>query len=165
MVLKLAAGIYPTAKLLFYIWSSYICQLAGTPKNSLVSKVKQGANKYESFALVFKRHTDSQKFEWLQFISRQLVVDHSAKTGSLIFQNVTVAYQLADSADEITDYTLATGSQPANWSTCWKVDSGAGARYCSVCYVRLLSESYLRKRQNINNIGYRACYIYRTPLE
>lgn len=98
----------------------------GTGNAALVSKVKQGAYKYDGFALVFKRDTDSQKFEWLQFITRQLVVDHVAKTGNLIFQTGTVAYQLVASADEITDYSLATGSQPANWNTCWKVDSGAG---------------------------------------
>jgi len=101
-----------------------LTDIDGTGNAALVSKVKQGDNKYEGFALVFKRDTDSQKFEWLQFITRQLVVDHAAKTGNLIFQTGTVAYQLVDSADEITDYTLATGSQPANWNTCWKVDSG-----------------------------------------
>ena len=100
----------------------------GTGNAALVSKVEQGTNKYEGFALVFKHDTDSQQFEWLQFITRQLVVDHAAKTGSLIFKNVTVAYQLVNSTDEITDYTLATGSKPANWSTCWKVDCGAGSK-------------------------------------
>jgi hypothetical protein len=103
-----------------------LTDIDGTGNAALVSKVKQGANKYEGFALVFKHDADSQRFEWLQFITRQLVVDHAAKTGNLIFQTGTVAYQLVDSADEITDYTLATGSQPANWNTCWKVDSGAG---------------------------------------
>ena len=89
----------------------------GTGNAARVSKVVQGANKYEGFALVLKRDTDSQKFEWLQFITRQLVVGHKVETGSLIFQTGTVAYQLVDSADEITDYSLATGSQPAKWST------------------------------------------------
>ncbi|KAM0796485.1 hypothetical protein BDR22DRAFT_521026 [Usnea florida] len=95
----------------------------GTGNAVLVSKVEQGAKKYEGFALVFKHDTDSQRFEWLQFITRQLVVNHTAQTGSLIVKSKSVAYQLLDSADEITDYALATGSQPANWSTCWKVDS------------------------------------------
>ena len=95
----------------------------GTGTAALVSKVVQGANKYEGFALVLKRDTDSQKFEWLQFITRQLVFGQKVETGSLIVKTGAVAYQLVDSADEITDYSLATGSQPANWSTCWKVDS------------------------------------------
>ncbi|KAI1178013.1 hypothetical protein F4777DRAFT_540212 [Nemania sp. FL0916] len=90
---------------------------------ALVSKLKQDANKYDGFALVF-HHTNYKNFEWLQFITRQLVVDNTAIKGNLVFQANTVSYQLVESAAEITDYTFASGSKPANWDTCWKVDSG-----------------------------------------
>ncbi|KAK6538803.1 hypothetical protein TWF694_010368 [Orbilia ellipsospora] len=96
----------------------------GTGNAALVSRVKQGTNKYDGFALVFTHDTKSQEFEWLQFITRQLVGDHGAIKGSLLLKVNTVAYELVDSADEITDYSLATGPKPANWDTCWKVDGG-----------------------------------------
>jgi hypothetical protein len=95
----------------------------GTGSAALVSRVKQGDDKYEGFALVLKHDADVQNFEWLQFITRQLVSGNTAKTGSLVTQTNTVAYQLVDSADEIRDYTLTTGPKPSNWNTCWKVDA------------------------------------------
>ena len=61
----------------------------GTGNAALVSKVKQGDKQYDGFALVLKRTTESQKFEWLQFITRQLVDGHTVARGSLIFQNIT----------------------------------------------------------------------------
>ncbi|KAF3922604.1 hypothetical protein AA313_de0205599 [Arthrobotrys entomopaga] len=111
----------------------------GTGNAALVSKVAQGANKYEGFALVFKHDTESQSFEWLQFITRQLVVDNVPKTGNLIFQNITVAYQLVNSANEIADFSLATGPQPANWNTCWKVDCGATKAFFRETYESVMS--------------------------
>ncbi|MCJ1396523.1 hypothetical protein MMC18_009414 [Xylographa bjoerkii] len=90
---------------------------------ALVSKLKQDAKTYDGFALVFQHATNYQSFEWLQFITRQLVVDNTAKKGNLIFATNTTSYQLVDSAAEITDYGFASGSKPANWNTCWKVDS------------------------------------------
>ncbi|KAI1198523.1 hypothetical protein F5X97DRAFT_299381 [Nemania serpens] len=96
----------------------------GTGTAALVSKLKQDAKTYDGFALAFHHATNYQNFEWLQFITRQLVVDNAAVKGNLVFQANTVSYQLVDSAAEITDYAFAAGSKPANWDTCWKVDSG-----------------------------------------
>ncbi|KAF2962655.1 hypothetical protein GQX73_g10918 [Xylaria multiplex] len=91
---------------------------------ALVSKLKRDAGTYGGFALVFHHATNYQNFEWLQFITRQLVVDNTAVKGNLVFKTNTVSYQLVDSVPEITDYTFASGSKPVNWDTCWKVDSG-----------------------------------------
>jgi hypothetical protein len=95
----------------------------GTGIAALVSKLKQDTKTYDGFALVFQHDTNYQSFEWLQFITRQLVVDNTAKKGNLVVKTNTTSYQLVDSAAEITDYTFASGSKPANWNTCWKVDS------------------------------------------
>ena len=54
---------------------------------------------------------------------------------------------MVDSADEITDYTLATGSQPANWNTCWKVDSGGTKGLFRECY-----ESVRNEEKNVSAI-------------
>lgn len=90
---------------------------------ALVSKLKQDAEGYDGFGLIFQHGTNHQNFQWLQFITRQLVIGSTAKTGNLIFQTNTTSYQLVNSAAEITDFTFASGSKPDNWNTCWKVDS------------------------------------------
>ncbi|KAI1130955.1 hypothetical protein F5Y10DRAFT_99717 [Nemania abortiva] len=95
----------------------------GTGIAALVSKLEQDAKAYDGFALVFQNAKDYQSFEWLQFITRQLVVNNISKKGNLIFATNTTSYQLVESAAEIIDYTFASGSKPANWDTCWKVDS------------------------------------------
>jgi hypothetical protein len=95
----------------------------GNGTAALVSKLKQDAETYDGFALVFHHATNYKSFEWLQFITRQLVVEDTAKKGNLITSTNTTSYQLVDSPTEITDYTFASGSKPANWDTCWKVDS------------------------------------------
>jgi hypothetical protein len=79
--------------------------------------------KYDGFALVFQHEKNYKKFEWLQFITRQLVVDNTAKTGNLLGKTNTASYQLVNSTAEITDYTLARGPKPDNWNSCWNVDS------------------------------------------
>jgi hypothetical protein len=100
-----------------------LTSIDGTGIAALVSKLKQDTKTYDGFALVFQHDTNYQSFEWLQFITRQLVVDNTAKKGNLVVKTNTTSYQLVDSAAEITDYTFASGSKPANWNTCWKVDS------------------------------------------
>jgi hypothetical protein len=90
---------------------------------ALVSKLKKDAATYDGFALVFHHDTDYKDFQWLQFITRQLVVDNTAITGNLLFSANTTSYQLVDSPAEITDYTFVSGPKPANWNSCWKVDS------------------------------------------
>lgn len=116
----------------------------GTGSAALVSKLKKDAEKdvekYDGFALVFHRDTNYQSFEWLQFITRQLVVNNTAKKGNLITKTNTTSYQLVDSAVEITDFTLATGSKPANWNTCWNVDAGIGKPFFRETYEYAKSE-------------------------
>lgn len=69
----------------------------GNATPALVSNVKkQGANKYErrlrpSFQARFRLPEGSNLS-----LGSSLVVDHAAKTGSVVFQNVTLAYQLVD---------------------------------------------------------------------
>lgn len=95
----------------------------GTGIATLVSKLTQAAKPYGGFALIFRHGTEYKDFEWLQFITRQLVVDDVAITGNLVIKANTTSYQLVNSAVEITDYAFAPGSEPSNWNTCWKVDS------------------------------------------
>ncbi|KAK7397530.1 hypothetical protein QQX98_013100 [Neonectria punicea] len=95
----------------------------GTGIAALVSKLTQPAETYGGFALILKHDTSYKNFEWLQFITRQLVVDGAAITGNLVIKTNTTSYQLVNSAAEITDYAFAPGLEPSNWNTCWKVDS------------------------------------------
>ncbi|CAM1510734.1 Fc.00g082470.m01.CDS01 [Cosmosporella sp. VM-42] len=100
-----------------------LTDIDGTGIAALVSKLAQAAQTYGGFALILKHDTKYKDFEWLQFITRQLVVDGAAKTGNLVIKTNTTSYQLVNSAAEITDYAFAPGSEPSNWNTCWKVDS------------------------------------------
>ncbi|KAL7893317.1 hypothetical protein HDV63DRAFT_224251 [Trichoderma sp. SZMC 28014] len=95
----------------------------GTGIATLVSKLTKPSKSYGGFALVFKHDTDHKDFEWLQFITRQLVVKDKVITGNLVTKTNTASYQLVNFPTEITDYDFAIGSEPPNWNTCWKVDS------------------------------------------
>ncbi|UKZ74821.1 hypothetical protein TrVFT333_002491 [Trichoderma virens FT-333] len=100
-----------------------LTDIDGTGTATLVSKLKQAAKTYGGFALILKHDPDYKEFEWLQFITRQLVVDGAAITGNLVIKINTTSYQLVNSVEEITDYAFAPGSEPSNWNTCWKVDA------------------------------------------
>ncbi|KAF7555598.1 hypothetical protein G7Z17_g2056 [Cylindrodendrum hubeiense] len=95
----------------------------GTGIATLASKLAQATKTYGGFALILKHDPEYKDFEWLQFITRQLVADGAAITGNLVIKTNTSSYQLVNSAASITDYAFASGSGPSNWNTCWKVDS------------------------------------------
>ncbi|PTB37464.1 uncharacterized protein TrAFT101_011182 [Trichoderma asperellum] len=95
----------------------------GTGVAALVSKLTQPTSKYGGFALILQDDTEYKEFEWLQFITRQLVANGVAINGNLVIKTNTTSYQLVNSVDDITDYTFANGNEPSNWDTCWKVDS------------------------------------------
>ncbi|KAL7917070.1 hypothetical protein ACQKWADRAFT_326566 [Trichoderma austrokoningii] len=103
--------------------NAQLTDIDGAGIATLVSKLTKASKHYGGFALVFKHDTEYKNFEWLQFITRQLVVDDAAITGNLVIKSNTTSYQLINSATEITDYTFASNSEPSNWNTCWKVDS------------------------------------------
>lgn len=103
--------------------NAQLTAIDGTGTATLVSKLTQAVKPYGGFALVLKHGTEYKDFEWLQFITRQLVVDGAAITGNLVIKANTTSYQLVNSAAEITDYTFEPGSEPSNQNTCWKVDS------------------------------------------
>jgi hypothetical protein len=100
-----------------------LTDIDGTGIATLVSKLTQASETYGGFALILKHDTKYKDFEWLQFITRQLVVDDAAITGNLVIKTNTASYQLVNSAAEITNYAFAPDSEPSNWNTCWKVDS------------------------------------------
>lgn len=100
-----------------------ITHIDGTGIATLVNKLTEDAKKYGGFALILKHDPGFKGFQWLQFITRQLVVDGAAKTGNLVIKTNTTAYQLVNSAAEITSYDFAPEAKPSNWDTCWKVDS------------------------------------------
>lgn len=100
----------------------------GTGIATLVSKLTTTSKSYGGFALIFKHGTKHEDFEWLQFITRQLVVKDKAITGNLVTKTNTTSFQLVDFPLEITDYDFAIGSEPPNWNTCWKVDSSIFSR-------------------------------------
>ncbi|KAM0249526.1 hypothetical protein ACHAQJ_009032 [Trichoderma viride] len=100
-----------------------LTDIDGTGIATLVSKLTQDSKTYGGFALILQDKKKYKDFEWLQFITRQLVVDNVAKTGNLVIKANTTSYQLVESAAEITDYAFVSGSKPSNWDTCWKVDS------------------------------------------
>jgi hypothetical protein len=100
-----------------------LTDIDGTGIAALVSKLTKTPKPYGGFALIFKHGTEYKDFEWLQFITRQLVVDDAAVTGNLVIKANTTSYQLVNSKAEITDYTFVSGSEPSNWNACWKVDS------------------------------------------
>lgn len=100
-----------------------LTDIDGTGIATLVSKLTEAPKAYGGFALIFKHDKEHKDFEWLQFITRQLVVEDAAITGKLVMKTNTTSYQLVDSAAEIADYDFASGSQPPNWNACWKVDS------------------------------------------
>lgn len=103
--------------------NAQLTNIDGTGIATLVSKLTKAPKPYGGFALVFKHGTEYKDFEWLQFITRQLVVDDAAITGNLVIKANTTSYQLVNSAAEITDYDFASSLEPSNWKTCWKVDS------------------------------------------
>ncbi|KAF5562415.1 hypothetical protein FNAPI_3195 [Fusarium napiforme] len=97
----------------------------------LASKITTTTNNFGGFALVLQDDEKYNDFYWLQFITRQLVVDKVdkvgkvdkvAKTGDLVNKASTPAYQLVDATEEVTDF--ASGAGASNWNTCWGVDSG-----------------------------------------
>src|SRR5262249_42090073 len=94
---------------------------------TLMSKLKSASGTtYAGFATAFTLSGGYTDYEWLQFITRQLVVGGSAKTGKLVIKANTHAYALVDSTSEVTDFSVSGGSAPSNWSTCWNVDTGIG---------------------------------------
>ncbi|CVK96836.1 uncharacterized protein FMAN_11158 [Fusarium mangiferae] len=94
----------------------------GTATAILASKIKTATDDFGGFALVVQDDTKYDDFYWLQFITRQLVVDNVAKTGNLVNKATTPAYQLVIATGEVTDFS--TGAGASNWNTCWGVDSG-----------------------------------------
>ncbi|KAF5977870.1 hypothetical protein FCOIX_6202 [Fusarium coicis] len=94
----------------------------GTGIAVLASKITTATNNFGGFALVLHDDAKYNDFYWLQFITRQLVVDNVAKTGKLVNKASTPAYELVDATGEVTDF--ASGAGASNWDTCWGVDSG-----------------------------------------
>ncbi|PNP85178.1 hypothetical protein FNYG_01407 [Fusarium nygamai] len=94
----------------------------GTGTAVLASKIKTTSKDFGGFALVLHDDAKYNDFYWLQFITRQLVVNNAAKTGNLVNKASTPAYQLVDATGEVTDF--ASGAGASNWNTCWGVDSG-----------------------------------------
>ncbi|KAF9783047.1 hypothetical protein IL306_010589 [Fusarium sp. DS 682] len=97
-----------------------LTSIDGTGTAVLASKIK-ATEEYGGFALILQHDANYKDFEWLQFITRQLVVDGAAKTGSLLNKTFSPAYQLVNSVEEVTDFS--SGSGASNWNTCWGVDS------------------------------------------
>ena len=101
---------------------AHIEDVDGTGHAALVSRMVgtgrfQAHIMYEGFALALQHDTDSQKFGWVQFIARQLILDdHSFGTGNVVSEPGTVAYSLLETAEEIKDYTSPGTS--SNWGTC-----------------------------------------------
>ncbi|KAH7211584.1 hypothetical protein DER44DRAFT_859939 [Fusarium oxysporum] len=95
----------------------------GTGTAALVSSlhVPEDTKRYGGFGLIFKDGSKYDGFAWVQFITRQLVINGAAQTGSLSNKTNKPAYQLVESTEDITDFT--TGSGAPNWNTCWGVDS------------------------------------------
>ncbi|KAF4432139.1 hypothetical protein FACUT_8405 [Fusarium acutatum] len=93
----------------------------GTGTAILASKIKTTSNDFGGFTLVLQDDAKYNDFYWLQFITRQLVVNNVAKTGNLVNKAVTPAYQLVNATGEVTDFANGTGA--SNWNTCWGVDS------------------------------------------
>ncbi|KAH7254249.1 uncharacterized protein BKA55DRAFT_510123 [Fusarium redolens] len=83
--------------------------------------IPEDKQKYGGFALILKDDSKYDDFRWVQFITRQLVINGAAQTGSLSNKVNKPAYQLVNSTENITDF--ATGSGAPNWNTCWGVDS------------------------------------------
>ncbi|KAG5789185.1 hypothetical protein H9Q69_011766 [Fusarium xylarioides] len=93
----------------------------GTGAAVLASKIKTTSKDFGGFALVLHDDAKYSDFYWLQFITRQLVVNNVAKTGNLVNKAVTPAYQLVNATGEVTDFASGTGA--FNWNICWGVDS------------------------------------------
>jgi len=122
---QLVAGPVPTPPPAQNAVNARLTDIDGAGTANLVSKLKDGEKEYNGFALIFHHPTtDHQNYEWLQFITRQLVVNDNAIKGNLVNKTNTTCYQLVDSAAEITDYTLESGPKPSNWNSCWNVDAG-----------------------------------------
>ncbi|KAF5585255.1 hypothetical protein FPANT_7554 [Fusarium pseudoanthophilum] len=100
-----------------------LTSIDGAGTAALVSKlyVPEDSKRYGGFGLIFKDDSTYDDFEWVQFITRQLVINGTAQTGSLSNKTNKPAYQLVNSTENITDF--ATGSGAPNWNTCWGVDS------------------------------------------
>ena len=101
-----------------------IPNIDGNGTAALVSNLNSGNRDYQGFGLIFQHDPNYEDYDWLQFITRQLVVDGVAQEGNLVMQGPSAAYALVESPDEVTDYDFPPGTaKPANWDTCWKVDS------------------------------------------
>ncbi|KAF4493860.1 hypothetical protein FAGAP_10002 [Fusarium agapanthi] len=98
-----------------------LTDIDGTATAILASKIKTTSNGFGGFALVVQDDAKYNDFHWLQFITRQLVVNNVAKPGNLVNKAVTPAYQLVNATGEVTDFANGTGA--SNWNTCWGVDS------------------------------------------
>ncbi|KAG9497536.1 hypothetical protein J7337_010397 [Fusarium musae] len=100
-----------------------LTSIDGNGTAALVSKlyVPGDPKRYGGFGLIFRDDSTYDDFEWVQFVTRQLVINGTAQTGSLSNKTNKPAYQLVNSTENITDF--ATGSGAPNWNTCWGVDS------------------------------------------
>ncbi|EWZ00369.1 hypothetical protein FOYG_00249 [Fusarium oxysporum NRRL 32931] len=100
-----------------------LTSIDGTGTAALVSRlyVPEDTKRYGGFGLIFKDDSTYDDFKWVQFVTRQLIIDGAAQTGSLSNKTNKPAYQLVNSTEDITDF--ATGSGAPNWNTCWGVDS------------------------------------------
>lgn len=120
-------------------WGKHLQILAEKPKNTdpenrivskisnidtgdcvLVSNLKQDTRKYPGFALIFK-HLSPGNYQWLQFVTRQLVVNGNYRTGDLVTKINTQACKLVESKDKVCEYEN-TNKTISNWNACWKVD-------------------------------------------
>ncbi|KAF4337731.1 hypothetical protein FBEOM_8399 [Fusarium beomiforme] len=116
-----------------------LTNIDGTGTAVLASKINTTKN-YGGFALIFHDDPKYKDFKWLQFITRQLVVGGAAKTGNLVNKTNTPAYQLVNSAQEITDFT--SGAGVPNWNTCWGVDSGLSKVFFADTYEYAISDAH-----------------------
>ncbi|KAF5664561.1 hypothetical protein FDENT_12814 [Fusarium denticulatum] len=117
-----------------------LTNIDGTGTAILASKIKTTSNDFGGFALVIQDNAKYNGFYWLQFITRQLVVDNVAKTGSLVNKASTPAYQLVDATGEVTDF--ASGAGASNWNTCWGVDSALTRGWFADTYEFAKSEDH-----------------------
>ncbi|KAF5983152.1 hypothetical protein FBULB1_3941 [Fusarium bulbicola] len=117
-----------------------LTNIDGTGTAILASKIKTTSNDFGGFALVAQDDAKYNDFHWLQFITRQLVVDDAAKTGSLVNKASTPAYQLVDATGEVTDF--ASGAGASNWNTCWGVDSALTRGWFADTYEFAKSEDH-----------------------
>lgn len=122
--------------------ATLVSKLKQDPKPSHGSKPSQGPKAYGGFALTLTHDTEHKNFEWLQFITRQLVIGGAAKAGNLVMKTNTTSYQLVESEVEITDYAFATGSKPSNWNTCWKVDSSISKPFFRDVFEYAISDAH-----------------------